>query len=250
MIDMHCHLLPGIDDGPATLEEAVAMCRMAADDGIRVAITTPHIHPGRWPNSKDVIERGRDELQDELVKEGVDLQLGFAAEVRLTDHLMEQVLRDEIPFYAEIEGYRLMLLEFPHGHIVPGSDKIVRWLLQRGIRPMIAHPERNKQVMKDPRCIEPFVEAGCWLQGTGGAVLGRFGAAAKATCEALLASDLYTIFASDGHNLKARPPVLSQAFERVVDLVGLERAERFFYLRGGRGSQDTRGQRHGTKSAA
>ncbi|WOJ94281.1 CpsB/CapC family capsule biosynthesis tyrosine phosphatase [Congregibacter variabilis] len=228
MIDMHCHLLPGIDDGPQTLDAAVAMCRMAADDGVKVAVTTPHIHPGRWPNTRDVIARGRDELQNELVKQGVDLQLGYAAEVRLSDHLMEQVQRDQIPFYGEVDGYKIMLLEFPHGHIVPGSQNMVRWLLERGIRPMIAHPERNKQVMKNPAAMDPFIEAGCWLQGTAGSLIGKFGEPAQQVIEELLLAGKLTVIASDGHNLKARPPTLSAAFTRAQELVGYDIASKLF----------------------
>ena len=226
MIDLHCHLLPGIDDGAKTLEDAVAMCRMAVDDGITVAVATPHIHPGRWPNTKDVIKRARDELQEELIKQSIPLRLGFAGEVRLTDHLMEQVMRDEIPFYGEVEGYRLMLLEFPHSHIVPGSDKIVRWLLERGIRPMIAHPERNKQVMKDPSAIDPFVEAGCWLQGTAGALVGRFGERAQEVCEQLLTQGKLTTIASDAHNTGPRPPRIKMALNRAEELIGAEGARK------------------------
>lgn len=224
MIDLHCHLLPGIDDGAKTLEDAVAMCRMAVDDGITVAVATPHIHPGRWPNSKEVIRRSRDELKSELEKRGIPLRLGFAAEVRLTDNLMAQVQNEQIPFYGEVEGYKLMLLEFPHGHIVPGSDKIVRWLLERGIRPMIAHPERNRRVMKDISVLDPFLEAGCWLQGTAGSLLGDFGERALNVIEHLVLSGKLTTIASDGHNVRARPPKLSAGLDRAVELIGREKA--------------------------
>lgn len=202
------------------------MSRMAVDDGIEVAVVTPHIHPGRWSNTKDIIEEARDDLQDELDRRGVPLKLGFAAEVRLTDHLMEQVQRDEIPFYGEIDGYRLMLLEFPHSHVIPGSDKIVRWLVERGIRPMIAHPERNKQVMSDSSVIYPFVEAGCWLQCTAGSLVGRFGERAQRVAEQLLVDDRITFIASDAHNTGARSPKLREALDHAETLVGRDKAQR------------------------
>lgn len=224
MIDLHCHLLPGIDDGPATPAEALALCRMAVADGITHAIVTPHIHPGRWPNTKQTIARDCARLQRALHKREIPLQVGFAAEVRLSDAILQQVENDEIPFYGEVEGYRVMLLEFPHGQIIPGSDKLVQWLLARNIRPLIAHPERNKQVMKDPNQIQPFIDAGCWLQVTAGSVLGDFGERAQTIASQLLEANQVTVLASDGHNTRARKPVLSRAFEHIAEHYGEARA--------------------------
>lgn len=226
MIDLHCHLLPGIDDGPETGAQALRLCRLAVADGITHAITTPHIHPGRWPNTRQTIAKGCARLQRELQKRNIPLQVGYAAEVRLTDEIMQQVEADEIPFYGEVDGYRIMLLEFPHGHIIPGSDKLVLWLMQRKIRPLIAHPERNKQVMKDAALLQPFIDAGCWLQLTAGSVLGKFGDPAKATAHELLQADQVTAVASDGHNAGARRPVLAEAFEYIGQRYGESLARR------------------------
>jgi protein-tyrosine phosphatase len=220
MIDLHCHLLPNIDDGPETGAQALRLCRLAVADGITHAITTPHIHPGRWPNTRQSIAKGCARLQRELRKRDIPLQVGYAAEVRLTDEIMQQVEADEIPFYGEVDGYQIMLLEFPHGHIIPGSDKLVQWLMQRKIRPLIAHPERNKQVMKNTALLEPFIAAGCWLQLTAGSLLGKFGEPAQAAAHALLQADLVTAVASDGHNTGARRPVLAEAFEYIGEHYG------------------------------
>jgi protein-tyrosine phosphatase len=226
VIDLHCHLLPGIDDGPATPAEALALCRIAVADGITHAIVTPHIHPGRWLNTKQSIARDCARLQRALHKRDIPLQVGYAAEVRLTDSIMQQVENAEIPFYGEVNGFRVMLLEFPHGHIIPGSDKLVRWLLERNIRPLIAHPERNKQVMKDPAQLNVFIKAGCWLQVTAGSVLGDFGERAQSIARQLLEDNHVTVLASDGHNTRARRPVLSQTFELIAERYGEARARR------------------------
>lgn len=226
MIDLHCHLLPGLDDGPRDIGEAVAMCRHAVEQGITHAITTPHIHVGRWDNGADSIGDAVARLRDALAEAGIALQLGFAGEVRLSDQLPAQLARGDIPFYGEVDGFRVMLLEFPHGHIPPGGDKLAAWLLSQGIRPLIAHPERNKQVMRSVDSIYPFVEAGCWLQVTGGAVCGAFGDAALATAHHLLREDLVAVVASDAHNLGARPPVLRDAYEVVARSYGEHRAGR------------------------
>ena len=226
MIDLHCHLLPGIDDGPQTLEESIELCRLAVADGVTHAIVTPHIHPGRWENTRQVIEQQCDKLQQVVSQQGIPLQLGFAAEVRLSDQIIRQVENDEIPFYGEVDGYKVMLLEFPHGHIIPGSDKLVAWLMKHNIRPLIAHPERNKQVMKDATQLRPFIAAGCWLQVTAGSVTGGFGEQAQHIAHQLLQDDAVAVLASDGHNARARQPGLKQAFDVIAGRYGPERALR------------------------
>lgn len=226
MIDLHCHLLCGIDDGPSTLEESLELCRIAVSDGITRAIVTPHIHPGRWENNRTSIHAACNQLQQALDDNGILLQLGFAAEVRLTDRIPDQVARDEIPFYGEVDGHKVMLLEFPHGHVIPGSHKLAEWLLAHGIRPMIAHPERNRQIMKDASQLQPFIDAGCWLQVTAGSVTGHFGERSHFIAHQLLENDEVTVLASDGHNARARPPALSQAFDNIARNYGRERALR------------------------
>ena len=140
MIDLHCHLLPGIDDGPDTLEQSLELCRIAVADGISHAVVTPHIHPGRWENTRASIQHRCQALREALADSNIPLQLGFAAEVRLTDQIMQQIADNEIPFYGEVDGYRIMLLEFPHGHMIPGSETLAQWLLNQGIRPLTASP--------------------------------------------------------------------------------------------------------------
>jgi len=224
MIDLHCHLLPGIDDGPDTLTESLQLCRMAVAEGTTHAIVTPHIHPGRWENTRVSIRQKYKLLKATLADQNIPLQLGFAGEVRLSEQIMQQVADNEIPFYGEVDGYRIMLLEFPHGHIIPGSIKLVEWLIKHKIRPLIAHPERNKQVMKDIIQIQPFVDAGCWLQLTAGSFTGGFGDKALGVAWQLLHDDLVKVVASDGHNAKARPPGMRQAFARISQEYGEAKA--------------------------
>lgn len=226
MIDLHCHLLPGIDDGPDTLEESLELCRIAVADGISLAIVTPHIHPGRWENTRRSIAEACSALQRALELHDIPLRLGFAGEVRLTDRIMQQVADDDIPFYGSVDGYKVMLLEFPHSHLIPGGEKLARWLLAQGIRPLIAHPERNKQIMKDASQLLPYIEAGCWLQVTGGSVTGHFGDKSRTIAHELLQSDMVTVLASDGHNDRVRPPVLRQTFDYITSQYGEKRAQR------------------------
>jgi protein-tyrosine phosphatase len=224
MIDLHCHLLAGIDDGPDTLAQSLELCRIAVAEGTTHAVVIPHIHPGRWENTRASIEQKHNSLKIILADQKIPLQLGFAGEVRLSEQILQQVAEEQIPFYGTVDGYQIMLLEFPHGHIIPGSIKLVEWLLARNIRPLIAHPERNKQIMKDIDQIQPFVEAGCWLQLTAGSLTGGFGDNAQGVAWQLLHDDVVKVVASDGHNNKARPPGMKQAFARVSQEYGEERA--------------------------
>lgn len=219
MIDIHCHLLPGIDDGPASMEEALKLAEIASRSGITRAVATPHIHHGRYGNDKNRIRNSFDGFSKELRKRGIPLLLGFSAEVRIGPEILPMIERDEIPFLGEIEGCNVMLLEFPHGHIPMGSERLAKWLLARKIIPMIAHPERNKDVIREPGRIMPFVRMGCMLQVTAGSVAGLFGGQAQKTSHHLLKEGLVFALASDAHNANHRPPELEpgrRCAERIV----------------------------------
>ena len=230
MIDLHSHLLPGIDDGPSTMEQSIELCRLAVNQGITHSIATPHIHPGRWQNDRSSIGKAYLALRDSLSTLNIPLQLGFAAEVRLTEAIIQQVAMDEIPFYGVVDGYKVMLLEFPHSHITAGSNKLVSWLLENGIRPLIAHPERNKQVIRNPNVLDQFLEAGCWLQFTAASVTGYFGDGARQAAERLLASGTKAVIATDSHNGESRPPLLREALEIIAREHGPETIERLSSL--------------------
>lgn len=224
MIDIHCHLLPGIDDGPDTLEQALELAQLAADNGITHAVVTPHIHPGRWENSRQIIEEHWARFKEAVAEAAIPLQLGFAAEVRLSPEVLQMVANEQIPFHGEVDGYQILLLELPHSHVPPGSDNLTRWLLDRKIRPMIAHPERNKGIMRNLDQLEPFVEQGCFFQVTAGAAAGLFGDPARETAEAILKQGCVTVLASDAHNINHRPPRLDHGRDAAAAILGEEAA--------------------------
>jgi protein-tyrosine phosphatase len=228
MIDIHCHFLPGIDDGPATMDEAVELARLAVQDGITCSIATPHIHPGRWENETAVIHKHLAGFRHELQLRGIGLDMRFAAEVRITDFIFRQLELLQLPFLGAVDGYSLLLLEFPHGHLIPGADQLAGWLMNKRIRPVIAHPERNKAVMRDVSALSPLLRAGCWLQVTAGSLTGKFGGPAQQVALQLLDQDRITFVATDAHNVRHRPPILSDAFELVSSLKGSATAERLF----------------------
>jgi protein-tyrosine phosphatase len=229
MIDLHCHLLPGIDDGALDMDQAVSMARLAYDNGIRYSIVTPHIHPGRYENTALSISRSCELLKAELTRAQIPLRLGMAAEVRLSPEILQLIEQQEIPFLGELDGYRIMLLEFPHSHIPPGAEQLVKKLLDLKVRPIIAHPERNKDVIRRRAKIEPFIEMGCFLQLTSSAVAGRFGEVSCERAIEMLKSDTFMVLATDAHNLKGRYPDLREGFEAAADIIGAKAARRLVF---------------------
>ena len=229
VIDLHCHLLPGIDDGPATLEEALAMARIAAANGIEAAYVTPHLHPGRWDNDRAKIEAAVAAYRAALAEAHIALQLGFAAEVRLDYEILPLVEAGRVPFLGVLEGYHVMLLEFPHSHVPVGAYKFVAWLLARKVRPMIAHPERNKDLMRDPEKLAPFVRDGCLLQVTADAVAGGLGELCALRAREFLQRGWVSVLASDAHDSVDRPPRMAPGRDAAAQIVGEEEARRLVY---------------------
>src|SRR5258708_15303818 len=141
MIDLHCHFLPGIDDGAQTLADGIALAQAAVADGITYSVMTPHIDPGRYQNTRSTIETAFRDFRLALRKARVPLHIGMAAEVRLSPDIVALLSQNELAFLGELDGHRIMLLEFPHSHIPPGADKLIERLLKERIKPLIAHPE-------------------------------------------------------------------------------------------------------------
>jgi len=229
LLDLHCHLLPGIDDGAQTLDEALALARHAVAHGITHAVMTPHVQPGTYENSAATIADAVLAFRGQLAAHDISLQIAAGGEVRICTELLDMVPMRQAPFVGELEGYRVMLLEFPHSHILPGSDQLVRWLLKQHIRPLIAHPERNKGIHADPDRIASFVSMGCLLQVTAGAVVGGFGERSMACARYFLEQGWVDVLATDAHNLQYRPPELIPGMEAAAAIIGDDAAHALAY---------------------
>jgi len=231
MIDLHCHYLPGVDDGPPEADEALALIRAAVANGITAAALTPHIHPRRYPNSKTRLLHTFIRFQELVKKHEIPIRLFLAGEVRVSAESLELFEQDEIPFLGQVDGYKVVLLEFPHDTIPVGSEQFISKLLRMKVRPLIAHPERNKHVMSDPERIRPFVDMGCWLQLTAGSLTGAFGKPAKKVATKLLEQELAWIIATDAHNMEHRPPDLAEGYDALTAIVGVRMAKRMVEIR-------------------
>jgi protein-tyrosine phosphatase len=222
MIDLHSHLLPGIDDGAETMSQALEMAEHAVACGTTHMVCTPHLHPGRYDNTKASIAAAVAQFAKALEKAGIALQVSGAAEARFDSDLVNLAMTGRLPFLGEWNGRKVLLLEFPHSEIPLNADKLTGWMLKNNIQPLIAHPERNKGLMGpgNHKRIEPFLAQGCLLQVTAGAVAGHFGSAAQALAEHFLLEGQVTLLASDAHNMKNRPPNLLPGLEHAAELIG------------------------------
>jgi protein-tyrosine phosphatase len=211
VIDLHCHYLPAVDDGACDLAAGLALVRSAADNGVVAAVLTPHVFAGRWDNTLAVLRPKFREFRAAVARAGIGIELHLGAEVHLLPESLELYAAGDLPCLGTWNGSRVILLEMPDGAIPVGAMKAVEFLMRRGAVPMIAHPERNKDVMRSLSKLEPFVKAGCLLQLTAASVCGWFGAPAHRSAHEILERGWATVVATDAHNLVHRPPVLAEA---------------------------------------
>ncbi len=211
MIDIHCHLLPGIDDGPTTMGGSLELAEALVADGIKHVVCTPHVFPGRFENRRSNIEEEFQRLSLQLKRAEIPLGLSWAGEVRLTPEVLDLLARDELPFLGEVNGARTLLLELPDGQVPVGADRFVDLLIKNRIRPVIVHPERNRALIDEPDRLEDFIDMGCFVQLTASSVSGHFGARVQAASRAFLDEGWVHAVASDAHNLGGRQPRMAAA---------------------------------------
>ncbi len=224
MVDMHSHILPGVDDGAGSLEQAFELLRAAVEDGVTIQILTPHLHPQRYRNTRQSLEQQFLEFQFAVMRADIPIELYLAAEVRICHDLMQLVDDDQIPWLGEKEGQRTFLLEFPQNSIPVGTDNLIHWLRRRDVLPIIAHPERNQVFLKYPDKLRALTDMGCLLQVTARSLTGGFGQRARRMASQLIQDGLADLIASDCHNLQYRPPDLSQGVAAAARLIGERQA--------------------------
>ena len=221
MIDLHCHLLPGIDDGPAHLEISLAMARCAVQDGITFTACTPHIYPGLYENDRAGIESAVDALRKVLAEAGIPLQLGTGADTHLAPDLLANLRGGRIP---TLNRSRYLLLEPPHHVAPPRFDEAVFNLMAAGYVPVITHPERLSWIESHYAVFGSLVKQGAWMQLTAGSLTGRFGKRPRYWAERMLDEGLVHILATDSHHIDKRPPLLAEGREAAALRVGAQEA--------------------------
>jgi len=244
MIDIHSHILPGLDDGPQTMEESIRMCRIAYQDGIRTIVATPHTLNGVYQNGKSTILSKMDELNDALnnselkldsairnlcpsgrrAQSEIDLRILPGSDVHLCETTLQQVDQGEAVTIGD--GGKYIMIEFPSQAIPYQAERVLFQLLGRGLIPIISHPERNLDIGRRPGRYDEIIKMGCFGQVTAMSLTGEFGPKVRQWAEKLLKSWLVHFIASDAHSPNGRPPILSAAVKAAAKIVGKKEAEK------------------------
>jgi protein-tyrosine phosphatase len=219
MIDIHSHIMPGIDDGARSMEEAVEMARIAMEDGIEQMVSTPHMYNGlsHNPEPSEILERVAE--LNEAVRAVCDNRFKILPgnEVHLSHEIVEQAKTDRV---SRLNSKNYMLVELPRFTVPTGADELFYQLVLQGVHPILVHPERNAQLQAHPETVAGLVERGVLVQVTAMSVTGEFGAAAQATAESLLRHNCVHFLATDTHRPNRRAPILSRGRDAVAAIMG------------------------------
>ncbi|MFD0868622.1 tyrosine-protein phosphatase [Paenibacillus residui] len=206
MIDIHCHILDGVDDGASDLKESVAMARIAYEDGVRHIVATPHFNTV-YHVPKSVTYHKVRQLQDALEKEGLPITVSCGHEVTLksAEQFYQQTENEE---YWHLDSDKtFILLEQPWANYMPDSIEVIDFLIAKGVRPIIPHPERHGFFREMPALLTGLIERGAWTQVSADSLAGRNNEDARKFALWLLENDLVHTLASDAHNVRRKPNV-------------------------------------------
>lgn len=224
MIDLHCHILPGLDDGASSWREALDMARAAAADGIEGIVCTPHWMPGVFENMRDNVLRVLSEFKKKLAENEVDIEIYPGSELRLDLRLGR--LLEAGKLLTLNDGRCYALIELPESQIPETLDDFFWELKSRGFNVILGHPERNIFLHKDPMRFFHWVQRGVLVQITAASLLGHFGKTVREFSVLLLEHNLVHVIATDAHGLHVRSPNLSEAVAVTAEIIGEENAAR------------------------
>jgi protein-tyrosine phosphatase len=223
LVDTHCHLLAGLDDGPRTPADAIAMCRRAFDQGVRHSVALAHQNDHYPENTPDRLREGFARLRADLSAAGLDEFTVYpCAEVMVRPDLDEAWDRGEL--LSVSDGRMYVLLEMPHGLCVELAWLVER-LVTKGVRPILAHAERSPELLQEPETVERLIRAGCIIQISSLGVTNSSGADARALKD-WVRRGVAHVLGSDGHSPRRRPPDLLEAYQRLRRWAGAAAADR------------------------
>ena len=225
MIDLHCHLLPGVDDGSKSMDISLKLANDAVRDGIDYALLTPHHMNGVYLNHKKTVIQQTQEFQVELDRHKIPLKVFPGQEVRINGDLLTALDQDDILFADE--GGRYLMLEFPDDDVPSYTSTMIYELMQRGIIPVIVHPERNTKIMKQPDILYDLLNEGCLSQITASSYVGIFGHKVQKFSKQLIRTGQAYVFASDAHDLPNRKYEMNNAFKKFEVEYGNSYVKRF-----------------------
>jgi protein-tyrosine phosphatase len=223
MVDLHCHILPGLDDGPDTMETSLAMAESAIADGITHVVATPHSSIEYFFDFT-MVRKLRDELQERV---GDRLMLATGCDFHLSPENLN-ALSEDAPRFC-INQHDCLLVEFNEYSIPPSMDQALHQLQLAGLRPIITHPERNGILRRQFDRLKRWVNLGCYIQVTANSLTGTFGPNAQKDALRWIGEGIVHFVASDAHNTKSRPLKLRPAYDLTASQFGVEKAEALFH---------------------
>jgi protein-tyrosine phosphatase len=224
MIDLHSHILPGLDDGAQTLEESLEMVRMAEKDGIEKMVATPHLFRGDFIREDfEIIENKRSELSQALRANHIQVEVFAGAEVHISHNLVSHIMQNREHLTLHKSSY--MFVEFPSDHVFSGVKNLFFELMSEGIKPIIAHPERNSVFVHNPTLLYELVQMGGLAQANSGSFSGLYGKHAEEAAFRFLGLNLVHFVASDCHSTRSIVPWLSEAVAKAEMILGKEKAQ-------------------------
>lgn len=220
MIDIHHHLLFGLDDGSTDIETSVAMVEMAAKDGITHIVCTPHAN-SRYRFDPAINQQKLEQLRDRIDDK---IELGLGCDFHLSFENIDDALKN--PHKYTINQRNFLLVEFADFSIPQQITQVFHQFLVAGTQPIITHPERNPVILKAPARLDEWIDIGCLVQVTAASLTGRFGRYSKTFSEKLINQNKVHFLATDAHNLESRPPRMKEAFDTIAKRYGTATAER------------------------
>lgn len=224
-VDIHCHLLPGLDDGARNWEDSLAMARIAEEEGVRTVIATPHQLGAYGHNTSDAIREQVAALQNRLDGLGIELRILPGADVRIEEGLIEHLQSGSVLSLGDYR--RHVLLELPHELYMP-LESLVEALSAVGMTGVLSHPERNRGLLDQPKVVPQLIEMGLLMQVTAESLTGTFGRSVQAFTEHLIQKRWVHMISTDAHGPRRRPPKLRKAFNQVVATAGRKTATDLF----------------------
>ncbi|PGT82978.1 MULTISPECIES: tyrosine-protein phosphatase [Bacillaceae] len=220
MIDIHCHILADADDGANNIEESIKMAKVAVNEGITKIIATPHHKNGRYENDREKILNKIDQLQGELQKEKINIEILPGQEIRIYGEIVEDLEKGELLTIGDNSSY--MLIELPHYHVPRYTYRLLYDLQVNGIIPVIVHPERNHEILEKPDLLYKLIKDGALSQITAASITGMFGKRVKKLSFELIDHNLTHFIASDAHNTTMRSFHLRDAYDAIEKQIGVE----------------------------
>jgi protein-tyrosine phosphatase len=213
MIDIHSHILPGLDDGAQNLGQAIEMAKAAVHEGIHTVIATPHHANGKFLNEAADVRNAVSLLNNELQERCIPLEILPGQEIRVYNGLLDDIYNKSL---MALHDSKYILIELPPAYIPESLDELLHELQVMGLTPIIAHPERNQEIVEDPDKLYKLVGQGALSQVTSHSLTGQFGRKIQKVSVELCRSNLAHVIASDSHNVTQRPFALGEAYQ-VID---------------------------------